>query len=158
MWGLFTKKENKRLKNRRVIKTARDLDSINEAAKNGYNPLIKEVKKNPNISSKYTVWQNKETREMQVFGDVRMSVDEDCWEEVIGWTYYYPYNFKTPFAAYLIPPDILIGERVLIEDLIEDYIGQSLNQGTNYRLESCEAIWNGSEFQILYSGPQEIIG
>ena len=152
-------KEIKRLKNRRVIKTARDLDSINEAAKNGYRPLIKEVKKDPSISSKYTVWQNIVTGHAAVIGDYRgLRIKEDDWEEVIGWTTYYPHNFKSPYAAYLVPPDIVIGERVFIKDLIEDYIGEQWNQGDKWRLESCEAIWNGSEFEILYSRPSEIIG
>lgn len=34
-------------------------------------------------------------------------------EEVtaIDWTYYYPYNFESPFAAYLIPKDLHVGEQ-----------------------------------------------
>ena len=39
---------------------------------------------------------------------------------------------------------------VFVEDLIEDYIGASWNQGDTYRLESCEAIWNGKNLEILY--------
>lgn len=54
------------------------------------------------------------------------------------------------FAAYLISKDIKIGERVFIEDLIEDYIGASWSQGDTYRLDSCEAIWNGTDLEIQY--------
>lgn len=136
----------------RVIKTARDKASINEAARNGYRPLVKKVAPSDEIRIKFAVVQNKETGEIEVLGDLRREIDEhDEYETtVIGWTYYYPYNFESPFAAYLIPKDIQVGERVFIEDLIEDYIGASWNQGDTYRLESCEAIWNGKDLEIQY--------
>lgn len=69
---------------------------------------------------------------------------------VIGWTYYYPYHFESPFAAYLVPSDLKIGEMVMLEDLIEDIVGSSWNQGDTYRLASCKAIWNGKEFILQY--------
>ncbi|WP_027004032.1 hypothetical protein [Hugenholtzia roseola] len=144
---------NKNSNELRVIKTARDKDSINTAAKNGYRPLIKKVEPSDKIRSKYSVIQNKKTGEIEVIGDYRMGfrMDKDSeFVSVIEWTYYYPHNFNSPFAAYLIPKDIKIGERVFIEDLIEDYIGTSWNQGDTYRLESCEAIWNGTELEIQY--------
>jgi hypothetical protein len=133
----------------RVIKTARDEHSINAAAKNGFYPLIKEVKPSDKIRSKYSVAQHKLTGEIKILGDYRWN-DLEEYEVVIGWTFYYPYNFKSPFAAYLIPRDIKIGETVFIEDLIEDFIGESWNQGDTYRLESCEAIWNGEDLKIQY--------
>jgi len=148
---------NKNLKELRVIKTARDKDSINEAAKNGLKPLIKKVEPSDKISSKYSVIQNKKTGEIEIIADVRhvnRSKNNTEFVTVIDWTFYYPHNFKSPFAAYLIPKDIVIGERVFVEDLIEDYIGASWNQGDTYRLESCEAIWNGSELEIQYD-PKE---
>ena len=148
---------NKNSKELRVIKTARDKDSINEAAKNGLKPLIKKVEPSDKISSKYSVIQNKKTGEIEIIADVRhvnRFINNTEFVTVIDWTFYYPHNFKSPFAAYLIPKDIVIGERVFVEDLIEDYIGASWNQGDTYRLESCEAIWNGSELEIQYD-PKE---
>lgn len=148
---------NKNSKELRVIKTARDKDSINEAAKNGLKPLLKKVEPSDKISSKYSVIQNKKTGEIEIIADVRhvdRSKNNTEFVTVIDWTFYYPHNFKSPFAAYLIPKDIVIGERVFVEDLIEDYIGASWNQGDTYRLESCEAIWNGSFLEIQYD-PKE---
>lgn len=145
--------ENKNSNELRVIKTARDKESINEAAKNGFRPLIKKIEPSDKIRSKYSVLQNKKTGEIEIVGDYRMNYRMDKksdFETVIGWTYYYPYAFNSPFAAYLIPNDIKTGEHVFIEDLIEDYIGASWNQGDTYRLESCEAIWNGTDFEIQY--------
>lgn len=137
----------------RVIRTARDKDSINEAARSGLKPLIKKVESSEKIRSKFSVVQNRHTGEIKVIGDLRLgmnSYDDHDFETVIGWTFYYPYSFKSPFAAYLIPEEIKIGERVFLEDLIEDYIGASWNQGDTYRLESCEAIWNGKDLEIQY--------
>lgn len=143
---------NNNSKELRVIKTARDKESINMAAKSGFKPLIKKVEPSEEICSKYSVAQNKKTGEIVTIGDFRDSIDsENDFEIVIDWTYYYPYSFKSPFAAYLIPEDIKIGERVFIEDLIEDYIGASWNQGNTYRLEGCEAIWNGTYLEIQYN-------
>ncbi len=68
---------------------------------------------------------------------------------VISNAQYYPYQFLSPFAAYLIPPDIAIGERVVIEDLIEDYYGGTF-WSHNIRLETLEAIWDGSDLVIQY--------
>ncbi len=131
---------NKNFKKLRVIKTARDQDSINRAAKNGFQPLIRKVEPSDKIRSKYSVLQNKKTGEIEVIGDYRASLYSDKnkdFEIVIDWTFYYPHSFKSPFAAYLIPQDIKIGERVFVQDLIEDYVGVSWVQGDTYRLESC---------------------
>jgi hypothetical protein len=72
------------------------------------------------------------------------------YETVIGWTDYYPYNFESPFAAYLIPTDIQIGEKVMLEDLIEDVVGARWNQGDTFRMPSCAAIWTGQDFTLVY--------
>lgn len=144
---------NSNSKELRIIKTARDKDIINKAVKNGFKPLIKKVEPSDQIRSKYSVIQNKKTGEIKIIGDLRfgyLTDDSGDFVTVIDWTFYYPYNFKSPFAAYLIPKDIIVGERVFVEDLIEDYIGESWNQGDTYRLESCEAIWNGKDLEIQY--------
>lgn len=145
--------KNKSSNGLRIIKTARDKNSINHAANNGYMPLIKKVVQSSKIHSKFSVIQNKKSGEIEIIGDFRSHFSED-YVTVIDWTDYYPHFFKSPFAAYLIPKDIKIGERVFVEDLIEDFIGARWNQGDTYRLESCEAIWNGKELEIQYD-PRE---
>jgi len=67
--------------------------------------------------------------------------DDDSKYEIVKEATYYPYKFP-PTAAYLLPDDIEVGERVILEDLIEDIVGASHSCGT-YRLDSAEAIWNG---------------
>lgn len=143
----------------RVIKTARDKESINEAARNGFKPLMKKVIPSDEIRTKYAVFQHKETGEIEVIGDYRGEgrFRDGDYEKVIPWTYHYPNSFKSPFAAYLIPHDIQVGERVFLEDLIEDYVGSTWNQGSKYRLKSCDAIWNGSDLEIQYDPTKDCI-
>lgn len=131
----------------RIIKTARTEEIINQAARNGYFPLVKKVSPSPKICSKFAVFQNPESGEISVSGDYR---SRKGWDAVIGYTFYYPHNFPSPFAAYLIPSDIQIGEVVILQDLIEDIVGTRWNQGDVYRLNSCEAEWNGKDFIILH--------
>lgn len=135
----------------RVIKTARDELSINKAARDGFLPVLKRVNKSNEIRSKYSVLQSKKTGEITVIGDARVGGGCDEYETVIDFTFYYPHDFPSPFAAYLVPRDVEVGERVFIEDLIEDFISGSWNQGDTYRLESCEAVWNGKDFDIQYN-------
>ena len=157
---MFTKQRNEN--GLRVIKTARDEASINEAARNGFFPLVKRVEKSDQIRSKYAILQNKKTGEIEVIGDFRSGSDyrgalsSNEYEMVISFTFYYPHNFPSPYAAYLIPRDIRVGDRVFLEDLIEDHIGASWNQGDTYRLESCEAVWNGSDFDVQYDSSQRV--
>ena len=148
---MFTNLEN--VNGLRIIKTARDEESINTAARNGFFPLLRRVEKSDEIRSKYAILQNRKTGEIEVIGDFRGFGSND-YEMIIDFTFYYPHNFPSPFAAYLIPRDIKVGERVFLEDLIEDYIGASWNQGDTYRLESCEAVWNGKDLDIQYDSSQ----
>ena len=134
----------------RVIRTAREEASINEAARQGLFPLMKPVEPSPKIRSKYAVIQNKTTGEIEVSGDYRWQGKQGIEKVVIDFRYYYPYSFPSPFAAYLIPPDLQVGERVFLEDLIEDVVGGRWNQGDAYRLEACVAVWNGADFDLEF--------
>lgn len=147
--AFWNKKNNKN--GLRIIKTARDQFNINNAAKTGLKPLIKKVEPSDKIRSKFSVIQHEISGEIKIISDFRADTFSDDYKKVIDWTSYYPHSFKSPFAAYLIPKDIKIGERVFIEDLIEDYVGASWNQGDTYRLDSCEAIWNGTDLEIQYN-------
>jgi len=147
--------------NLRVIQTARNEKDINDAVKKGFRPLVKKVIPSNEIRSKYAVFQNKNTGEIVVSGDYRS--DYSYWDEyetVIDWSFYYPNQFESPYAAYLIPKDIEIGEKVFLEDIIEDIVAGSWNQGNAWRLEYSEAIWNGEDFEVLKNvdTPRRIIG
>ena len=144
---IFEKKDSNK-SNLIVIKTARDIESINNACHEGYFPLIKPVKPLEMIRTKFSVLQNISTGEVEMIKDFRSvrnrttyfiddfdgeaNTEQPEFKTVIDWTYYYPYQFELPFAAYLIPKDLKKGNRVYIED----FIGHAWNQGDTYRLES----------------------
>jgi hypothetical protein len=149
--------ETNKLKPCRVIHTARNLEAINRAVDEGFLPLVKELKASHRLYSTYCVFRNRKTNKVETadaeegyvqYGE-HYSYNSDEWDMVISYAKYYPYKFPSPFAAYLIPPDIIVGERVTIEDLIEDYYGGSF-WSQNVRLETLEAIWNGSDLEIQY--------
>lgn len=129
----------------RVIHTARTQKAINEAARAGFFPLVKKVEPSPKICSKYAVSQDPETGEILVASDFRSARGMEL---AIQFTYYYPYTFPSPYAAYLIPADLQVGEKVMLEDLIEDLVGQRWSQGDVFRLASSEAEWDGEDFII----------
>lgn len=134
----------------RTIKTARTEQAINEAARAGFRPLVKSVKPSKEIRVVVCVWQDLVTGEIRTLCEPHVAVPPPGWKEVVKPTAYYPYHFPEPFAAYLIPPDLQPGERVWVEDLIEDLIGTTWNSN-NSRLPSSEAVWDGTHLKIDYA-------
>lgn len=132
-----------------IIRTARSATAINEAARAGFFPLVRPVQPSPEIRSVVWVWQNTSTGEIDVIGDLRRGPPPPGWRQVLEPTAYYPGPSGLPFAAYLIPPDLQPGERVWVEDLIEDLVGISWN-GNGSRLPSREAVWDGKDLHIDY--------
>ncbi len=145
-------------KNLREIKTARTEKKINKFARKGYIPLVKRVYHNSNFISKYAIYQHKETKEIKVLADLRSRYRDDLsnYEAVIPFTYYKPIHTKSPFAAYILPKDLKIGEHVFLLDLIENIVGWESNQGDIGKLESCEAVWNGEDFEILFDEDTDV--
>ncbi|TFV94479.1 hypothetical protein E4S40_10685 [Algoriphagus kandeliae] len=114
---------------------------------------MKKVSPSPEIKSKFKVFQHKLTHEIIIVHDYRSERLFKDYNVVIEWTDYYPYTQLNPFAAYLIPHDLEIGERVFISDVIEDLVGSRWNQGDVFRLETCEAIWTGNDLLLDYKYP-----
>lgn len=143
---------------RRVITTARTYAAINAAAKRGLRPLLKAVEASEEIWSRVMVFQDPDTGEIEESGDFRHWPEGK--KQVLS-VEYYPYSFPNPYAAYLVPPDLQPGEEVWLADLIEDRVGSHWNQGPTSRLVSCEAVWNGEDFEVQYDPRQhraEMIG
>jgi hypothetical protein len=137
----------------RRIHTARGVDAINRGSKEKFWPLVKKVEKSPRISSWMAVYQNEETGEVVCRGDYRFH-PRPPWKEIIPSFDFYPHSFPHAIAAYLIPPDLKVGERVFLTDLIEDKVAVFGNQGQTYRLEAAYAIWNGTDFEIQWDENQ----
>lgn len=131
---------------RRIIKTARSKDEINAAARQGYWPVVAAVQQNPQISSWVAVYQDPETGQIETTGDHRY---HPSGVRVVN-VRYYPHQFLCPYAAYLVPEDLPVGEEVWLEDVIEDIVGIWGNQGHTYRLQSAPARWDGTRFEILF--------
>ncbi|WP_141480843.1 hypothetical protein [Marilutibacter maris] len=129
-----------------VIRTARTKRAINAAVDEGFFPLIKAVQPSPDVHFMVGVDQDPLTGKIELLGDIR-GYGQNM---VMEFRDYYPYNFPNPFAAYLIPDDLVPGEAVWLEDLIEDIVAVWGNQGYHPRLACAPAIWNGEDFEILF--------
>lgn len=144
-------KKNKKL---RWIKTARTIEEMNIAVRGGFRVLVKEAETAPKFPFGSCVVQLKDTGEIKLRGNHPRVRDRFERDHPNGYDIlipsYYPQKFEYPFAAYLIPPDIKMGEIVLLEDLIEDinYKG--------YRLPFSEAEWTGEDFKILFDANKDI--
>jgi hypothetical protein len=133
----------------RVIKTARTLEAINQRVRDGYLPLIQKVSPGSRIKVSILLKRDKETGNYKVEHNGwgrSISIKRQCspGERVYE---YYPYTFPSPFAAYLVPQDIELGEKVVLEDLIEDCMGRRY-KSDQYRREDAEATWDGEKFVI----------
>lgn len=144
--------------NYRVIKTGKDKESINTAVKNGYWPVVKKVEITDKIKSKRWICQNEETGEIETISDYRMMGCPRGYKEVVPMHYDTSVPFPFSYAAYLVPNDLKVGERVFLEEVIEEFIGAEWNQGDTYRLISAEAIWNGEDFEIDYDENRDKMG
>jgi len=133
----------------RVIKTAREKSEMNFAAYEGAKVLVKKIEDNPDIRSKVAVRQDPESQEVDFLGDFRSGVEN----HPINF-FFYPTSkqslnhYTPPIAAYIIPNDIEVGERVYILDIIENIESTSWNQGNTARQDSGYAVWNGDDFDI----------
>lgn len=144
----------------RVIRTARTAREAQEAVLHGDQPLMRRIVSPPDFVATMEVWQHRETGEVTFPEDYRTASrhdDPSGWECVIPPFEYQPDRSAHPVAAYLLPPDLCVGERVLLEDLIDDYRGEDWYMRPS-RLASAEAIWNGHDFEVQYDGPRWLVG
>lgn len=155
----------------REIETARTVLAINEAADNGYYPLIVAIQPDPRFTQKLNVKQDRLTRKISISSKEQSEMTgitrtfnprpnvlkiPGCEEKTVFYTeHFYPYIHRLPFAAYLIPPGIAQYEKVFVSDVIEDVV-KSIHHicvptlvTTEYRrLDECEAIWNGDSLEL----------
>jgi len=137
-----------------VIKTARSLPAMADAQARGYRLVIRRNEQCGGIGSKYIVFQHNTTGELWWSGDFRNSRPDDGeeaeWRLVADWFHHRP-DQPFPLAAYLVPQGLKAGQRVLLEDLIEDVGSEYWNQGDSRRLLSSAAVWRGDDFELALS-------
>ncbi len=131
----------------RRIKTLRTEEEIADAVNAGYKILKEQVVASENIYAIELWFKNKKTGEIRKESYSYHAYMHDYEGHEVKKVTYYPYTFPSKIAAYLLPDDLQVGERVILDDLIEDIVGVSHASG-NYRLKSAEAIWNGERFVI----------
>ncbi len=132
----------------RTIKTLRTQEEIDNAVNDGDKILKQKVQASKDIKVTDLHIKDKETGKISVEPYSYHAIPKDFDRyEIIKEVTYYPYEFPLKVAAYLLPEDLKVGERVILEDLIEDVVGASHSWGT-YRLDSSEAVWNGEKFVV----------
>ena len=132
----------------RGIKTLRTKEEIETAVEDGHKVLKQKVEPSKEIRVTDLHIKDKQTGEIIIkpYNYHALPSNYDRYEIVEKRTYY-PYEFPSEEAAYLLPADLEVRERVVLEDLIEDIVGESHAWG-NYRLDSAEAVWNGEKFEV----------
>lgn len=132
----------------RRIKTLRTKEEIETAVEDGHKVLKQKVEPSKDIRVTDLHIKDKQTGEIIIkpYNYHALPHDYDRYEIVEKRTFY-PYKFPSKEAAYLLTDDLKVGERVILEDLIEDIVGESHAWGT-YKLDSAEAVWNGEKFEV----------
>lgn len=148
----------------RVIHTARSIRAVKNGIERGYFPFFISNASSGSVWQKRAILFNKESRTLFVEGDYRSLIpfDQKRMDEEYG-----PgsgialrmdfHKNSSPIAAYMIPDDISVGENVFVEDVIEDYVGSSWNQGDTQRLKSCQATWDGHRLVLEVPSRSDVI-
>ncbi len=136
----------------RKIKTLRGKQHIDEAKKKGVLLIYRKAKPFTVTVGKFCIVRNKITGLESKVSDFRDGRDRSNEYEVVqNWKYvYYTYDFPKK-AAYVIPNDIKEGEIVFVDDLIENFLAYTYDQGQDERLSSSKAIWKNKDLHILYN-------
>ena len=166
-WGCFphSKRHLREVYSKfRVIKTARTYEEINSGAAQGFYPLIEWLSPSNEVYSTVSgLLQVIDTGEMtsdrrrhRLYSDPPPKGARRVFE---GYRYY-PYQFPSPLAAYLVPKDIQVNEPVWIEDLIEDIPAELPSLSITscpsiHRIPAGPATWLGDRFLVHYTPEQE---
>lgn len=153
---------NPNVQNLPVIRTARSLEAMEDGFRRGFRVVIKRAGPFGNIGSKYKVYQHSLNGEIWWTGDYRNDgppeVSSRDWELVADW-FYHRADWPFPLAAYLVPRGLKRGQRVHLEDVIEDVPVVFWNQGDSVRLVSSTALWNGDDFEVeRFEPPPMVVG
>ena len=139
-----------------TVQTARSLEIMADMQANGHKLIFKNVGEASNFGSKkYVVYQHKLTGKIWWSGDYRNEYPYNLidkteageWQIIRDWFFVRP-DQPFPLAAYIIPKSIIPGARVFLEDVIEDILEISWNQGNAERIVSSAATWTGVDFVI----------
>lgn len=145
-----------------VVRTVRSLPAMEDGFQRGFRIVVKRTGPVSDIGAKYKVYQHKLTGEVWWTGDFRAECPPDGtsdeWEPVADW-FHHRADWPFPLAAYLVPRGLKRGQRVYLEDVIEDVPIAYWNQGDSDRLVSAKAVWNGDDFEFeRFDAPPCVVG
>lgn len=140
------------------IQTAWTIDDMNKAVDDGFKLHIVDYKENPEVFCKVILLKDPVTGKINTSGDYRSIIRGNYKSSPANFKIYPTGKLKTnlPFGAYLLPPNLKLGEIVLIEEIIEELVGGYWNQGDVLRQETCLAIWDGEKFEYNYVKPPTV--
>jgi len=150
--------ESYRVKPKRTIRTARGVDAINAALAKGFWPLVRVLKPAPHIHDHVLYQQDRESGEIRATHDLRGHDFDPKTQRETGWLLFSTVDTSPIVAAYLIPPDLYMGEKVRLIDLIENVMAQNGPQFEAQRWASANAIWRGNHFEIMLWPAVRVIG
>lgn len=157
------------------IRTARNLEAMNGGVKQGFRPLVLKAGPTSDVGESCCLFQHRESGRVVATGhsleypchqalaalEEELLTEDRAADEILReisalrgeWTeiarFHYRPDWQFPFAAYLMPRNLKPGQRVFLEDLIQDvpaaHGGPSGAQG---RLLSSQATWTGSCFEL----------
>jgi hypothetical protein len=148
----------------REVKTARSLEALNQAVEDGLMILVAGLEPDAQITQPVFMIKNADGTfaEMLSYRDIGLMLtrsNEDERLESYRSFEQYHYQFKKPWAAYLIPSDIKIGEQVFVWDVIQDRKSTRMNQGGGYtRQTQAIATWTGDDLDIPVVEQEEWVG
>lgn len=137
-----------------VVKTARSMGAMDDAQKRGWKLIFRETGiENSFGEFKIALYQNTKIGTLWWSKDYRNPapnpvVDGDDWRLVKDFFFVRP-DRPMPIAAYLIPPTVLPGDAVYLEDVIEDRTIARWNQGDAARKIQETAIWDGRDIVFV---------
>lgn len=146
-----------------VVISLRSLPTMQLAAKAGFRLIFRDVGQSSNFGeSKYILYQDSISGELWWSGDLREGFpapqfdgERHDYRLIRSW-----FNARSdrpfPLGAYAVAPNIAIGQRVFIEDVLEDISVEWWNQGNSHRLTNCTAVWNGEDLQL--DVPEQVPG
>ena len=138
--------------NLRVVKTSTDLAEFQTAQRNSQEIIFEMIVPNERLFSKSTLFRHKVTGEFK-WAESRISfvqygkmqvLDEQEYEQVLTAGNYPRYvSLLRSWGAYILPPNVLVGERLFVEDLLQD-VSKGNFWGTEIMASTREAIWDGN--------------
>lgn len=139
-----------------VVKTCYATDELNEAVQIGHQVCVLQIKESRDLKLKGLLLRNRQSGEYRLVSDRTMFVQygnvieypDEEWEtihEVKGYARNRPAS--QGWGAYILPLGIRSGDRVYIEDLIEDIVADSFWYSVHPAVDA-EGVWNGTSIDI----------